>query len=534
MRKEQAGPIEEPAEMGTVNIDDLGTSAQEQDDAVAWLESLAAKHGAKPEELVTDPNARKETAPEWVQKAAEAGSERAIGERPTAPPPEDLEELLQATQVEAEQEEVQVEGPLPTASMDETGMWLRDMGEEGGFAEEQAPSEEAGAPVMESGIPDWLREMEEETPQAEAAPTSGDEASLPDWLSEAEPEPTEVENVPSSWSEEETASESTREYIEKIDINSASLEQLAELPGIGDLLAQNIIAYREAYGEFSNLDDLSKIAGIGPSTLDDLQDLVEFREIEVETESEEEGITDWLRNVQIEAESPEAEVSEFRAESAEMSAGEDLPSWLAGLDEEAEQAQPAAGGDDDLPEWLRAEVEEKPAPTEPTTPSDWQPVEEQPAYTPEPDAEEPPVQAAPPSTPKPEPEETPVQAAPPPAPKPEPKPEPPTPPAREPYREPVTRSRSGMTGMLSAIQDPALTTAQNELTRGNIPGAMENYSKLIKKGKLLDEIIFDLREALYRYPVEVPILQTLGDAYMRANRLQEALDSYTKAEELLR
>jgi tetratricopeptide (TPR) repeat protein len=91
-----------------------------------------------------------------------------------------------------------------------------------------------------------------------------------------------------------------------------------------------------------------------------------------------------------------------------------------------------------------------------------------------------------------------------------------------------------MTGMLSPAQDPALTAAQNELTRGNIPGAMENYGKLIKKGKMLEEIIFDLREALYRYPVEVIILQTLGDAYMRANRLQEALDAYTKAEELLR
>jgi tetratricopeptide (TPR) repeat protein len=112
--------------------------------------------------------------------------------------------------------------------------------------------------------------------------------------------------------------------------------------------------------------------------------------------------------------------------------------------------------------------------------------------------------------------------------------QPSAPPEREPYREPVTRSRSGMTGMLSPVKDPALTQAQNELTRGNIPGAMDNYGKLIKKGKMLEEVIFDLREALYRYPVEVNILQTLGDAYMRSNRLQDALDSYTKAEELLR
>ena len=91
-----------------------------------------------------------------------------------------------------------------------------------------------------------------------------------------------------------------------------------------------------------------------------------------------------------------------------------------------------------------------------------------------------------------------------------------------------------MTGMLSAAQEPLLVEAQNELTRSNIPAAMAIYGKLIKKGKMLDEVIFDLREALYRYPVEVAILQTLGDAYMRANRLQDALDSYTKAEELLR
>ena len=34
------------------------------------------------------------------------------------------------------------------------------------------------------------------------------------------------------------------------------------------------------------------------------------------------------------------------------------------------------------------------------------------------------------------------------------------------------------------------------------------------------------------YPVEVGIWQTLGDAYMRANRLKEALEAYNKAEEL--
>ena len=82
--------------------------------------------------------------------------------------------------------------------------------------------------------------------------------------------------------------------------------------------------------------------------------------------------------------------------------------------------------------------------------------------------------------------------------------------------------------------DPVLDAARSELSRSNIPGAIATYEKLIKKGRFLDEVTFDLREALYRYPVEVTIWQALGDAYMRANRLQDALDAYTKAEELLR
>ena len=88
--------------------------------------------------------------------------------------------------------------------------------------------------------------------------------------------------------------------------------------------------------------------------------------------------------------------------------------------------------------------------------------------------------------------------------------------------------------MLSMPVDPLLASARAELTRSNIPGALDTYGKLIKKGRFLEEVIFDLREALYSYPVEVSIWQALGDAYMRANRLQDALDAYTKAEELLR
>jgi cytochrome c-type biogenesis protein CcmH/NrfG len=51
---------------------------------------------------------------------------------------------------------------------------------------------------------------------------------------------------------------------------------------------------------------------------------------------------------------------------------------------------------------------------------------------------------------------------------------------------------------------------------------------------MIEETIHDLRDALYRYPVDISIWQTLGDAYLCNNQIQDALDAYTKAEEFLR
>ncbi len=79
-----------------------------------------------------------------------------------------------------------------------------------------------------------------------------------------------------------------------------------------------------------------------------------------------------------------------------------------------------------------------------------------------------------------------------------------------------------------------LEKAREMLVRGKLAEAANEYSRLIKKAKLLDEIIYDLQQAVYRQPVDILTWQTLGDAYFRANKLQEALDAYGKAEGLLR
>ncbi len=79
-----------------------------------------------------------------------------------------------------------------------------------------------------------------------------------------------------------------------------------------------------------------------------------------------------------------------------------------------------------------------------------------------------------------------------------------------------------------------LAAAQAALNANQLNEAMQVYARLIKKNRLLEEVIHDLREAISRFPVDIIAWQTLGDACMRAKRLQDALDAYTKAEELLR
>jgi len=60
--------------------------------------------------------------------------------------------------------------------------------------------------------------------------------------------------------------------VSKIDINSASLEQLEAVKGVGHDIAQNILTYKKDHGAFKTLDDLGHVKGVGKARLEALRE----------------------------------------------------------------------------------------------------------------------------------------------------------------------------------------------------------------------------------------------------------------------
>ena len=60
----------------------------------------------------------------------------------------------------------------------------------------------------------------------------------------------------------------------RIDLNSAGVEELTRLPGIGETLAQRIVAYRQEHGPFRSVDKLKNVPGIGEKTVEEIKDSV--------------------------------------------------------------------------------------------------------------------------------------------------------------------------------------------------------------------------------------------------------------------
>ncbi len=277
--------------------------------AFAWLESLAVRQGAQ-EALLLSPEERQETPPEWVLQDVERGAAEApvaALEEPLALKPEEAEQ-------EEEQEAVEAETAQPAAALsdeDAAFAWLESLAVRQGAQEALllSPEERLEAP------PDWV--LEQEAPQPEAAPGSTETVSeeaapsleqiveskavaeaeiegatgeAPAAVSEAPVK--ETLEAPSALPAEEALPELPTWLIEtsvgtheeqlewtpppitrrKYDLNLATLVELERLPGVGFIMAQQIIEYRQQHGPFQQVDDLLKVPNFTSYTLEGIRD----------------------------------------------------------------------------------------------------------------------------------------------------------------------------------------------------------------------------------------------------------------------
>ncbi|HUF00275.1 MAG TPA: tetratricopeptide repeat protein [Anaerolineales bacterium] len=490
-------PVEQPpVTQPAGDLEELGKSEQEQDDSFAWLEGLAAKQGAT-EGLLTKPEERLEEEPEWIQQA------KSLSDQP--------QEVSSAQAPQEEAEQIPVTEPEPLANLEEPSKSEKEREDSLDWLENLAAKQDATeglltkpeGPVTEE--PDWVKQAKDIRAEQ---PSSADSTAA--WLRSLD----EEESLPAP--EPVSAKDDTAIWLKSLDEPSEDVPpQPAQSMPPEDLPAwmQSVEAEKVTEAE-STIPANDVASGI--------------------SEKESADDTEWMSAIE-QGSAPQTTVS--TDEGALEVPTEDVPRWLSELDQEQEQAVTPTAMDADLPAWLRDETGEavaEPTRIEPTHATDWQPVE---TKQPEPE-----TIMAQPEVQLPEPEPVaPLSEV-----------QPPQPEAvnvvniieekiaalheeEKPAAPPATKERKPKgTGRLGMSFDPILGQARNELSGSNVSSALESYARLIKKGRFLDEVIYDLRDALYRFPVDVDIWQSLGDAYMRANRLQDALDAYTKAEELLR
>ncbi len=77
--------------------------------------------------------------------------------------------------------------------------------------------------------------------------------------------------------EEVAVEKNNTNEIKKININKASKEELKQLSGVGDSVAQAIIDYRQKNGKFNTIEDIKKVPGIGESKFSNIQKMISVK-----------------------------------------------------------------------------------------------------------------------------------------------------------------------------------------------------------------------------------------------------------------
>ncbi len=503
------------------------------DAAMAWLEALAARHGAAAETLITPPEERLETPPDWVS-AAQNQLEESVGE---VTPVGQVEPTLEGVEPNLPEEKLPSPAAIIETVLEENQEDVSEPVSELPAPEVQTEPPEAApalATIEEPTLPAEVEGTEEEQPQAvptgdqssaEQSPAEMDFESAfawleslaaqqgaeaetlitpaqerletpPAWVAESSREEAEFPTQPVRIFPPESAPESPEPEPAEAEIYEPAAESATSSPQEAPLPEEVIQA-----------DEVEVVA---PLVEEELQEVTPIEELSPEQEPEglEESaipqtsslrpLPDWLKGIESE---PEPLFSSETPQSTE------LPDWLRGLEstvEEPKEAIVEATPGEPLPDWISP-------PSQPLAPT-----EEPVAPSQEPEAITAPSWVQEMGQGGEENTEAPA------------------------VEEVLTSENIAQFDEHEAIpsgtETPGmlLNQAQAALAGGKVEMAMRYYSRLLQNGMFIEDSIHDLRDALYRFPVDISIWQTLGDAYLRNNQLQEALDAYTKAEEFLR
>ena len=87
-------------------------------------------------------------------------------------------------------------------------------------------------------------------------------------------ETSNIDHFTAEKSSAEVPCSETNKISDKVNINTASLEELQSLKGVGPATAKNIILYREEYGAFSDIEEIMNVKRIGEKTFAKIKDFI--------------------------------------------------------------------------------------------------------------------------------------------------------------------------------------------------------------------------------------------------------------------
>ena len=513
LEQESQTEIMTPAE-GELSSTETGLPSEP--DSLDWLDELTAEQGDMDEDLVSSTEV---SSSEWVNLEPTLPSEESVlsdtgSEMSSALPSEEIPDWIKGLGEESEGDD--------NIAQPET--------EE--LAEQPEEVEAPGQPEIEAA-PEQAEEVAEAEPSEMEAVSEQPEEVTEAELSEmeivaeqaedvVEAEPPEMETV-AEQTEEVTEAESSEMETVAEQIEEVSQAELAEMEGVAEQaefeaapeqaeeVAEAESPEMEAVAEQSEEVTEAEPPEMEPVT-EQPEEVVEAEvpEMEAAPEQPEELATPEQPEQEAVIEEPVQEVTP----EEEISPEEELPAWLLEL-EEPETEEEQTGSPEETPE---LETEELPAWVQEIT--EGEPASEEPDVVIPTQAE---IQSSPlEEAPQPPQEVVQAEAV-----------EPPE--AEVPASMPVKEQATVETEPVVAEENQRLLAeARSFIDQDQLLQAVNSYTRLIKQNYQLEEIIRDLSDAVYRFPVDPEVWVSLGDVYFRNDQLEEALNAYNKAEELAR